>query len=454
MFISQLRSITFVVVGTIFVTALFVQFGYSQQKMDSIAKQQAMSMLKNVRNAILKDYYDPTFGGKDVEGRFKQAEEKLKAAETLGQAFAIIAQAVVDLNDSHTRFYPPARPMITEYGWRMKVIGEKIFITGLKEKSDAEVKGLKIGDEVLKINGFRPSRSEMWKMLYYYQVLSPQPKLNMEVMGTDGAVKQLTIESKITTLKRIVDLNNTHDLNESVREGARLRKVDMHYFKEIGDTLIWKMPDFVFDPNDVDMFMGRTDGKKTLILDLRGNGGGYVVTLERLAGYFFDKDVKIADLKGRKPMDPQMAKSRGAKVFKGNVIVLVDSESGSAAEIFARLMQIEKRGTVLGDVSAGAVMQSRGVSLDVGVSTIISYGLNLTNADVIMTDGKSLEHIGVKPDELILLTGQQIADRSDPVLARALELSGNKVDAPTAGKFFPVEPFIERRTNIAISVDD
>lgn len=452
MSISHFGSLSRVCCSVLLAIVLFVPILYSQQKMDSIGKQQTMSMLKNVRNAILKDYYDPTFGGKDVEGRFKLAEEKLKSAETLGQAFAIIAQAVVDLNDSHTRFYPPARPMITEYGWRMKVVGDKTYITGIKEKSDAEAKGLKIGDEVLKINGFRPSRSEMWKMLYYYQVLSPQPKLNFEVMTPDGTLKQLVIESKITTLKRIVDLNNTHDLNESIREGDRLRVLDKHYFKEVGDTLIWKMPDFVFDPNDVEMFMGRTQGKKTLILDLRGNGGGYVVTLERLAGYFFDKDVKIADLKGRKPMDPQMAKSRGPKVFKGNVIVLVDSESGSAAEIFARLMQIEKRGAVLGDVSAGAVMQSRGVSLDAGVSTVISYGLNLTNADVIMTDGKSLEHVGVKPDELIIPTGKEIAERIDTVLARALELSGNKVDAASAGKFFPVEPFIERKTNIALSI--
>jgi len=433
---------------------LFSMASPAQQKMDNIGKQQVMQMLKNVKNAIIKDYYDPTFGGRDVEARFKLAEEKLKGVETLGQAYAIVAQAVVDLNDSHTRFFPPARPMITEYGWRMKVVGQKVFISGIKEKSDADLKGLKVGDEVLKINGFKPTRSEMWKMLYYYQVISPQPKLNFEVMSTDGVAKQITVETKFTTLKRIVDLNNTHDLNESVREGERLDVLDKHYFKEVGDTLIWKMPTFVFDPNEVDGFMKRTEEKKNLILDLRGNGGGYVVTLERLAGYFFEKDTKIADLKGRKKMDPQMAKHRSSNFFSGRVIVLVDSESASAAEIFARLMQIEKRGRVVGDISSGMVMQSRGVSMDAGVSTVISYGLNLTNADVIMTDGKSLEHVGVQPDELVILTGKDLSDRNDPVLARALELCGQKIDPGTAGKYFPVEPFIERKTNIAISMEN
>lgn len=75
-----------------------------------------------------------------------------------------------------------------------------------------------------------------------------------------------------------------------------------------------------------------------LILYLRGNGGGYVVTLERLAGYFVDKDTKIADLKGRKEMKPQMAKSKGRDTFNGKVIVLIDANSGSAAEIFARFL--------------------------------------------------------------------------------------------------------------------
>jgi hypothetical protein len=72
--------------------------------MDSVTKQQVMSMLRNVKNAIKKDYFDANFGGMDIDARFQVAEEKLKGTETLGQAFAVIAQAVVDLNDSHTVF--------------------------------------------------------------------------------------------------------------------------------------------------------------------------------------------------------------------------------------------------------------------------------------------------------------------------------------------------------------
>src|SRR5688500_9726693 len=188
------------------------------------------------------------------------------------------------------------------------------------------------------------------------------------------------------------------------------------------------MPSFGFDHAQVAGFMAKARDKQTLILVVRGIGGGYVVRREKTAGHYFEKDVKIAEYKTRKPRVPQMAKSVGSGVYKGKVIVLIDSDSGSAAEVFARLMQIEKRGVVLGDVSAGAVMMSMGEGFDAGGGErIVSYGMSLTRADVIMTDGKSLEHIGVKPDELIVPTGQDVASGHDPVLARALELAGVKV---------------------------
>lgn len=425
----------------------------AQQKMDSIARQQVMSMLKNVKGAIKDDYYDPQFKGIDLDARFKLAEEKLKTIETLGQAFAVIAQAVADLNDSHTRFYPPARNVITEYGWRMKMFGDKAFITGVKDKSDAEAKGLKIGDQVVKLNGFLPSRADLWKMIYYYQVLNPQGKVALEIRRPDGTTSTLEIETKVTPLKRIVNLTDSIDFNEAAREGNKLKESYHHLFKDMGKAVIWRMPDFAFEPGDVGRMMDQANGKQTLIMDLRGNPGGYVVTLEKLSGYFFDKDTKIADVKGRKPMDPQIAKSPGSSRFQGNVIVLVDSNSASASEIFARLMQIEKRGTVLGDVSAGAVMMSRGVGFDAGVATYIGYGMNLTRADVIMTDGKSLEHVGVIPDELIIPTGSDLQNRRDPVMAKALAVAGVNVDADAAGKLFPEEKFIERKANFAIRLE-
>jgi C-terminal processing protease CtpA/Prc len=153
----------------------------------------------------------------------------------------------------------------------------------------------------------------------------------------------------------------------------------------------------------------------------------------------FDHDVKIGDLTGREKQKPQMAKASVRNVFSGKLVVLVDSDSASAAELFARVIQLEHRGTVIGDHSSGSVMEARGYESSLGMDTKIFYEFSVTDADIIMQDGKSLEHTGVTPDEISLPTGEDIAKGRDPVLAHAVDVAGGKLDAPAAGKLFPFE---------------
>ena len=102
-------------------------------------------------------------------------------------------------------------------------------------------------------------------------------------------------------------------------------------------------------------------------------------------------------------------------------------------------MQLEHRGTVLGDRSSGAGMEARTDEESTGGASVSFFAFSITDADLIMSDGKSLEKIGVSPDEVVLPTQNDLAARLDPVLSRAATLAGGTISPDEAGKMFPVE---------------
>jgi len=423
---------------SIFAFIIFCLFGgfhsVSAQKFDSIERGRMKDMLKNVKNAIKKNYYDPTFHGIDLDTRFQKAEERIKEVKSSGEAFGVIAQAVIDFNDSHLMFSPPSTGLLVEYGWRMRMIGDKCFIVNVRPGSDAEKKGVKVGDQLLMIDGFNVNRKDLWKMSYYYNAISKRMgvKLTLVSPGASSA-HELEVKSEIKRQPQQISFNSFFRLFDDFAD----ERNDYTRYVSSGSIVAFKFPSFAIDPKDFDIMLEKPKKASVIIMDLRGNPGGYVKTMELLAAQMFDHNVHIADLKGLKPMEPQKAETVGENAFKGKLIVLIDSESGSAAEIFARLVQIEKRGVVLGDVSAGAVMQSKFQQFEAGTDSVYVYGVSVTNADVIMSDGKSLEHVGVMPDELILPTAEDLAAGRDPVMVRAFELAGGKIDPVEAGKFFP-----------------
>ena len=242
--------------------------------------------------------------------------------------------------------------------------------------------------------------------------------------------------------KRVVDLTgegDAGDLWQLIRQEENADHLGRAQFAELNDDLgVLKFPGFYFDVSEIDAMIGKARKHKVLILDLRGNPGGSVDTLKDLIARFFEKEIKIGDRVGRSENKPMIAKLR-AHPFTGKLVVLVDSKSASAAELFARVVQLEKRGTVLGDRSSGRVMEENHYSSPTRTDTVVLYGASITDADIIMDDGKSLEHNGVVPDELILPSAEDLANGRDPVLAHAAETVGVKLRPEAAGKLFPYE---------------
>ncbi|HYW70191.1 MAG TPA: S41 family peptidase [Pyrinomonadaceae bacterium] len=413
--------------------------GWAQQPPSSFEKQRGQMMLTQIQEDLKKNYYDPAFHGMDVDARFKLAEEKIKQAQSLGQIFGIIAQVLVDLDDSHTFFLPPGFSSKTEYGWQMQMFGDKCYVIAVKPGSDAAAKGLTEGDEIYLLDGRGLARENFWKIQYLYHALRPQPGMHVEIIKPNGQHQELNILAKVQQGVRVKDVTGS-GIFDLIRESETENRLHRHRSVEFGDDLfVWKMPQFDLESGKVDDFVGNFRKKKAVIIDLRGNQGGYEDTLLRLIGNLMDHDVKLGDLKGRKDHKPMIAKSVGHDAYKGKVIVLIDSESGSAAELFARVMQLEKRGIVIGDTSAGAVMRAREYQHELGVDTVVFYGVSITDADIIMSDGKSLEHAGVVPDETRLPTAADLAAKRDPVMSYAASLAGVTVAPEKAGAWFPVE---------------
>jgi len=402
-------------------------------------RERHVIILRSIKEDIKKNYYDPQFHGIDLDAQFKNAEQAIQQATSIGKMSGIIAQTLVNFDDSHLFFVPPGKVNKTRYGFDMQMVGDACYVTRVNEKSDAFKKGLRVGDQIMDIEKFTPTRKDLWLMNYYFRALRPQPVIELGIRKPDGKQSIVQIEAIIASGKQIVNLaDSTIDINNYIRESedAYTESRRQFIYDQEKQFMIWQMPSFSLTPADIDSIMDKAKDKDALIIDLRNNGGGRVDTLKRMIGWFFEQDVKIGDEKTRKETKEMIAKSKGKDCYKGKVVVLVDSESGSAAEIFAKVIQLQKRGEILGDVSAGAVMESRYFPHQQGLDVVIFYGASVTIADLIMTDGKSLEKTGVVPDEKILPTAQDLAENRDPVLAKAIKNLGFEMTAEQAGSLF------------------
>ncbi len=417
--------------------AAIVSQAQQQAALNKDDQVRVSGMLRDAYTDVKKYYYDPKLEGLDWDARYKQYTAMIGQAHNLGDGFRIVAAFLSGLKDSHTFFTPPERSTRYDTGYRFEVVGDACFITQVRPGTDAASK-VHIGDQVELLDGFTVNRDDFRDLGYFFNILAPQPAEQLDLKSPVGERRQVVVNAQVKENKRVMDLTDSADYYKLVREGQNEDHAERSRVVESGNVAIWKLRHFDLEYAEILKAMGIVKKHKTLILDLRGNPGGYTDTLKTMVESLFDHDVKIADRVGKKESQPKLAKREG-EPFGGKLIVLIDSGSASAAELLARVVQIEHRGTVIGDRSAGAVMESKHYSEMQGLDTKIFYGFSVTDANLIMTDGKSLEKTGVVPDELMLPNGADLAAGRDPVLAHAAELAGLKLDAEAAGKMFPFE---------------
>ena len=428
--------------GTLVQLLLLSSLSHSKQSMSNLERDRAQAILQTIANDVSKHYYDPNFHGVDWKARVAEAKQKISSANSFNMSMSYIAAALDSLDDSHTFLMPPQHAYRIDYGFQYQIVGTHCFVTRVRPGSDAEKVGLKPGDEILGIDNWRVSRDNLWKLQYVFSVLRPQGSLRLALQDLSGAQRQLDVPTKVKMGKKQLNLGGLSqdgDIWDIINQEETYEHLMRARYAEYGNQLIaLQVPEFAFSEDEVYDMLKKARNFPNLIVDLRGNPGGSVNTLKYLVGAMFDKDVKLADRVGRKEAKPEIAKALHDP-YMGKVVVLVDAKSASAAELFARVIQLEKRGTVVGDLTSGSVMESRRYQEQLGADTVIFYGASITEWDLKMSDGKSLEHVGVTPDDVVLPTAQDLAAGRDPVLAHAAQALGVRISPDAAGKAFPYE---------------
>ena len=157
----------------------------------------------------------------------------------------------------------------------------------------------------------------------------------------------------------------------------------------------------------------KKQGVKGVVLDLRGNGGGYVTAAQAVAGIWLDNKLVTTERSGGKVTDE--LKSTGNPILNGvKTVVLVNESSASASEIVAGALRDHKVATIMGETSFGKGSVQKLVNLSGGAT------LKVTIARWYTPSGATISEKGITPDITIDRSPEDIDAGRDPQLNAAI----------------------------------
>ncbi len=193
--------------------------------------------------------------------------------------------------------------------------------------------------------------------------------------------------------------------------------------------------EFVATTHDVNELLKEVNASDSegLILDLRGNGGGYLNEAVSLTGLFIDQG-PVVQVVGSRPNQRQVHRDRDSKVaYDGPLVVLIDRYSASASEIFAGALQDYGRALIVGERSFGKGTVQYPKSLR-DRDTERKSKIKFTNAQFFRISGSSTQHRGVVPD-LILNSGEEDTEFGERSYDNALPWSKTEAAKYVPGSF-------------------
>lgn len=153
-------------------------------------------------------------------------------------------------------------------------------------------------------------------------------------------------------------------------------------------------------------------GVKKVIVDLRGNGGGYLTAAQDVAGLWLENEVIVSERTGGKVTE-ELKAGNDAPLKGMETVVLVNGGSASASEIVAGALQDHKVAILVGEKTFGKGSVQRLLDLRMDAR------LKVTVAKWYTPNGKNIDKEGINPDKKIELTREDASAGRDPQLDAA-----------------------------------
>ncbi len=349
---------------------------------------------QNIDTKLFQEVWD-TLHGEYID-KTKIDDSKLYYGSIYGMVAA--------LGDPHTTFMDPdsfqefQSDLKGEFSGIGAEIGRKnnmIMIIAALPGTPAEKAGLKSGDRILAVD-----KKDVVD-LSADQVVS-------FIRGEKGTKVTLSILSKGENTAK--DVTITRD---------KISVPSVSYQKENGIAVI-KITSFNDDTSKVFENTARkilNDNPKGLIIDLRGNPGGYLDKAVDLAGYWLEPgQVVVREEFADKSRNLEHKAAGSISLRKFKTVVLVNEGSASASEILAGALQDYNIAQLVGQKTygKGSVQQLIDLRSD--------SALKITVAKWLTPMGTSIEPDGITPDELVELTIDDYNNDQDPQMDKAIEL--------------------------------
>ena len=407
-----------IIIGILLVSGSFIlgtKFNFSKNNSVEII---------NKENALLEtadftpfweswELLDEKFVKEKIEN--EDEEENITAQDKVWGAIQGLASS---FGDPYTIFLPPTESEMfaddiegnfegvgMEIGIRDNIL---IVVAPLKD-TPAERAGMEPKDKILEIDGKSTKNIDT----------STAVKL---IRGKKGTEVILLVERegekenlKISIIRDVIDIPTIETevkRGENIKDGVFI--IRLYSFTAVSPNLFREaLRKFVEN--------GTTN---KLIIDLRGNPGGYLESATDIASWFLPmgKIVVTEDYGGNQPN--KIHRSKGYNIFNDNLkmAILVNGGSASASEILAGALSEYDKAILVGTKTFGKGSVQELIKITPETS------LKVTVARWLSPDGNSFSHDGLEPDEIVEITEDDvdyIEDGGDPQLDKAIELLNN-----------------------------